>query len=216
MVAEHGENVTREEFANVTGYTNHHHLAKALPGGWPGCSSPRRPSSTPNWLQSLACSGCWPGCMGPTSAVVLIAAIAALIPLAWWIALGLCARLGGWTRLIRCFGTSVASSADTTWTGVSITLRAGAFLPTVHYDHCARLDASWRGLHLSIGSQLLNRLHPPVVLPWREMRVTVVRRWRHQHCVVIVPRARVRIILPAAIGDAVLRQWTARRGPIRG
>jgi hypothetical protein len=100
------------------------------------------------------------------SAVIFSAYFVAL----WCFVATIISFVGGWFQLSRKF--KLVRPFD----GVSEGLRSGQMRWLAHYGNCLRLGANGDGLYLSV-LFLFRFMHPPLLVPWSEIKVRRKKRW---------------------------------------
>jgi len=87
----------------------------------------------------------------------------------WCLITGLVSFLGGWHTLSERF------VATTPFPGITEGLQSGQMRWGVNYRGCLRLGANQEGLSLSV-LFLFRFMHPPLFIPWHEIRVSRRKR----------------------------------------
>jgi hypothetical protein len=88
----------------------------------------------------------------------------------WCLVVAIVSFVGGWFRLSRKF--RLVGSFD----GVSEGLQSGQMRWLTHYGSCLRLGTNRDGLYLAV-LFLFRFMHPPLLVPWSEIKVRRKKRW---------------------------------------
>lgn len=91
-------------------------------------------------------------------------------PVVWLVACGLIASLGGWRTLAESY-PAIGEMPGQRFRWRSLSMRRGT-----HYNGCVNLVASSIGLELRM-MWLFRFGHPPLFVPWGEVRVERRRHW---------------------------------------
>ena len=98
----------------------------------------------------------------------------------WLLVCTIVSILGGWSALARQF------RFDGEFRGVSRDSQNGQMQASVNYWNCMRMGANQEGLYLAV-SRLFRFMHPPLLVPWHEIRRGKDQGW--------IPGGTVTIIL---------------------
>jgi hypothetical protein len=88
----------------------------------------------------------------------------------WLIVATVISLLGGWYALAKSF------RATHPFSGPSWGWQSGRMRLLANYNHCLRLGASAGGLYLAT-LFLFRFMHPPLLLPWSEIKVRRTKSW---------------------------------------
>jgi hypothetical protein len=88
----------------------------------------------------------------------------------WCLVAAIISFIGGWFQLSRKF--RLVGPFD----GVSEGLRSGHMRWPAHYGNCLRLGANRDGLYLAV-LFLFRFMHPPLLVPWSEIKVRRKKGW---------------------------------------
>ncbi len=113
------------------------------------------------------------GTTEPWAATAAILASVVLSLVAWFGSLHAVARWGGWRRLAAAYpaGAVPGSGLGETFRWRSLSMRKG-----VNYNHCVSLTASPSALRVSM-PWIFSAGHPPIEIPWSEIRSEPGRVW---------------------------------------
>ena len=94
----------------------------------------------------------------------------------WCLVVAIVSFVGGWFQLSRTF------SLNRPFDGVSDGLQSGQMRWFAKYRSCLRLGANAEGLYLAVFF-LFRFMHPPLFVPWTEIKVHRQKGWLFGECV---------------------------------
>lgn len=88
----------------------------------------------------------------------------------WILICGVISRVGGWALLSKFF------RAQLPFTGTRWRLQSGQMRYMVGYNNCLDIGADRESLYLAV-FPILRFMHPPLLVPWHQIKVRRGKRW---------------------------------------
>jgi len=123
----------------------------------------------------------------------------------WLIVCALSSRFGGWYALARVFRTQFP------FEGSKWRFQSGQMRGFINYGNCLTVGASREGVYLAV-LPLLRFMHPPLLVPWSEIKVQRSKIWVFEYVRFIMGREaavplRIRGALAAKLRAAAGNSW---------
>ena len=132
-------------------------------------------------------------------AIVFLFLFPPLFVATWFLSLHFIAAVGGWRELARVYAATGPIAAVAEWRN-----RGARLGFATKYNGCVNIAVSSMGMQLSLW-RILRIGHPPLFIPWSDIRTEPVRRMFADYVRFSFARAAPTLLLRSALAEEVLR-----------
>lgn len=130
--------------------------------------------------------------------IVLSIVLLILLPIVWFLSMHLIAAAGGWRDLARVYRADGPIAGAREWRN-----RGGRFGAATNYNGCLNVAANATGMQLSLW-RLFSVAHPPLFIPWSDIRTEPVRGLFFESVRFSFSRATATLLLRRALAEEIL------------